>query len=517
MKQLLVLLLHFSSTLAVLKFASYYADHMVLQRGPQRAIVWGHAATIGDEVTVKVSGKGEVKVKVVKDPNGNEGLWKAKLPAVTDPGPFTLTASSSEGDLTLTDVMFGDVWVCSGQSNMEMPMSQVINSSAEIAESLKFKTIRIIKASMVESPTPLEDLQSLAFQWTDPNEADVSRFSALCMLFGEYIQPNRNYPLGLIDSTYGGTPIEAWSSPDAIAECPTPNNTYLSEEEYLNPDIIYDGSNGPVMPRSPLDKYVLWNAMINPFLDMTIFGALWYQGESNVWYPDLYACQFPAMINDWRKKFHESSEKETDVQFPFGFVQLAPNAKSSEVGDFPAIRWSQTAKFGFAPNEKMSKTFMAVAMDLPDYDSPFGSIHPRYKQDIASRLVLGARSVAYGEEGVKFQGPLPQTFSLNNVNNILNVNYGDNSPIKVLNNNGFEVCCSSTSTTECADSDEWVAAPITDQDTNSASLSVAGCESKSPVGLRYEWRTSPCDLRDCAIYGSDTDLPAPPYITTRGF
>ncbi|XP_046342779.1 sialate O-acetylesterase-like [Haliotis rufescens] len=493
MKQLLFLLLNLSSTLAVLKFASYYADHMVLQRGPQRAIVWGHAATIGDEVTVTVSGKGEVKVNVVRDPNGNEGLWKAKLPAITDPGPFTLTASSSEGDLTLTDVMFGDVWVCSGQSNMVFTMGKVINSSAEIAETLKFKTIRILQTSQVESTTPLEDIQRIATQWTEPTDATVSSFSAVCMLFGEYLFPNRNYPLGLIDSAWGGTPIEAWSSPDAIAKCPTSNI------------------------RGPGEKSVLWNAMINPFLDMTIFGALWYQGEANAGNPDLYECRFPAMINDWREKFHASSEQETDIQFPFGFVQLAPNAKSTDVGTFPALRWSQTADVGFVPNEKMPKTFMAVAIDLPDYDSPFGSIHPRYKQDVASRLVLGARAVAYGEEGVKFQGPLPQTVSLNNVNNVLNVNYGDDSPIKVLGNNGFEVCCSSSSTTECADSDEWVAAPITDQDTNSVSVSVAGCESKSPVGLRYEWRTSPCDLKDCAIYGSDTDLPAPPYIKTRGF
>ncbi|XP_067675099.1 sialate O-acetylesterase-like [Haliotis asinina] len=493
MKQLPLLLLNISSAFAVLKFASYYADHMVLQRGPQRAIVWGYAATIGDEVTVTVSGQEGVKVKVVKDPNGNEGIWKAKLPAVTDPGPFTLTVSSSEGDLTLTDVMFGDVWVCSGQSNMAFAMSKVINASAEIAESLKFKTIRIFKTSQVESTTPLEDIQSIATQWTEPTEDTVSSFSGLCMLFGEYLYPNRNYPLGLIDSAWGGTPIEAWSSPDAIAKCPTHNK------------------------RGPRDKSVLWNAMINPFVDMTIFGALWYQGEGNAGNPDLYECQFPAMINDWREKFHLSSEQETDSQFPFGFVQLAPNAKSTEVGTFPALRWSQTADVGFVPNDKMPQTFMAAAIDLPDYDSPFGPIHPRYKQDIASRLVLGARAVAYGEEGVQFQGPFPQTFRLNNVNNILNVNYGDDSSIAVLNNNGFEVCCSSTSTTECSDSDEWVAAPITDQDTNSVSVSVAGCESKSPVGLRYEWRTSPCDLRDCAIYGSDTDLPAPPYITTRGF
>ncbi|XP_046556182.1 sialate O-acetylesterase-like [Haliotis rubra] len=491
MKPVLVFLLICSGVAGELKLASYYGDHMVLQRGPQRAVMWGKAKVIGDEVTVEVSGAAAVKTKVVNDPSGTEGLWKVKLPAVTDPGPHTVKVTSSEGEITLSDVLFGDVWVCSGQSNMGFALSRVINASAEITEALKFKNIRIFKVGQVESPSPLEDLENVSTPWTAPTEDTVSSFSAVCWLFGEYLYPHRNYPIGLVEAAWGGTPIETWSSPDALAKCP---------EHQVS---------------GPKTKSAAWNAMINPLLDLTIFGAIWWQGEGGV--PKRYQCQFPAMIQDWRQKFGAASEGETDAAFPFGFAQLAANKKTDEAGFFPEQRWAQTAGFGFVPNKKMPQTFMAVAMDLPDYNSPYGPIHPRYKQDVAHRLVLGARAVGYKEPGVKFHGPFPKTFSLDNDQQTLKITYGPNNPLDVLNNHGFEVCCSSQSTTKCADSDEWVAAPITDQDTNSVSVSVAGCESKSPVGLRYEWRMSPCDLKDCAIYGKDTGLPAPPYIKENGF
>ncbi|XP_046342771.2 sialate O-acetylesterase-like [Haliotis rufescens] len=491
MTPLLFFLFTVSGVLGDLKLASYYGDHMMLQRGPQRAVMWGKATVIGDEVTVAVSGAAAVKTTVVNDPSGTEGLWKVKLPAITDPGPVTVKITSSEGEITLSDVLFGDVWVCAGQSNMGFALSRVMNSSAEITEALKFKNIRIFKTGQVESPSPLEDLKNVSTPWTAPTQDTVSAFSAVCWLFGEYLYPHRNYPIGLVESAWGGTPIEPWSSPDALAKCPQPQVS------------------------GPKNKSVVWNAMINPLLDMTIYGTLWYQGEGGM--PNFYGCQFSALIQDWRQKFRAGSEGETDAAFPFGFAQLAPNMKSDDIGVFPGIRWSQTAGFGFVPNQKMPQTFMAVAMDLPDYNSPYKPIHPRYKQDVAHRLVLGARAIGYKEPNVIFRGPFPKTFSLDNDQHTLKITYGQNNPLDVRNNHGFEVCCSSQSTTKCTDTDEWVAAPITDQDTHSVSVSVAGCVSKSPVGLRYEWRKSPCDLKQCAIYGKDTDLPAPPYIRENGF
>ena len=120
-----LVLFRLSGTFAVLKFASYYGDHMVLQRGPQRAIVWGTADTVGERVTVTIHGHGHASTHVTKHPSDTGGIWKVKLPAITAHGPFRISAKSSEGEATLHDVLFGDVWICSGQSNMEFSMYNV--------------------------------------------------------------------------------------------------------------------------------------------------------------------------------------------------------------------------------------------------------------------------------------------------------------------------------------------------------------------------------------------------------
>ncbi|KAK3600187.1 hypothetical protein CHS0354_001903 [Potamilus streckersoni] len=160
---------------------------------------------------------------------------------------------------------------------------------------------------------------------------------------------------------------------------------------------------------------------------------------SNAAHADKYACQFPAMITDWRHKFHQASNGETNSMFPFGFVQLAGNANdTSRIGGFPDLRWAQTANYGHVPNAKLQNVFMSVAMDLPDFNSPYGTVHPRDKEDVASRLVLAARAVAYGEKGLDFQGPYPTRFTVQGSTLAIEFSQG-NSPIEVRSNSGFEV------------------------------------------------------------------------------
>ncbi|XP_053388661.1 sialate O-acetylesterase-like [Mercenaria mercenaria] len=235
----------------VLRMPKYYSNHMVLQRAPARAILWGYADVIGDTVIVLRNG---VKVEET-----------------------TVQKSGSNGSI----------------------------------------------------------------DW----------FSALCSMFAPDLQKHLNYPIGIIESNWGGAPIEVWSSPDAINACPTTAKP--------SPSIHY-----------PTDPGALWNSMIHPYLSMTIKGAIWYQGEAFSGHPDLYACQFPAMINDWRKKFHANSDGETSDHFPFGFVQLAPYRAGNTIGGFPPTRWAQTTDVGYVPNINMPDTFMAVAIDLLDFNSP---------------------------------------------------------------------------------------------------------------------------------------------------
>ncbi|KAK3593849.1 hypothetical protein CHS0354_011450 [Potamilus streckersoni] len=284
-----------------LSFASYFHDHMVLQRGPKRAIIWGYADTIGAYVTARKNGT-EVGTGLVKLGGGGRGTWKIKLPAETNPGPFTITITSRDQSASLSDVMFGDVWICSGQSNMQYSLNAVYTAAQELASAEDFHDIRTLFVELKEANTEQDDFIAIKTNWARPKRGVIDLFSAVCWLYAKYLYPHLKHPIGLIESNWGGTPIEAWSSPDAMAKC----------------------TNHPRPAASwPTSPSVLWNAMIHPLLKMTIYGAIWYQGESN---SDAnaanYACQFPAMITDWRQKFHNASDGETDSMFPFGFVQV---------------------------------------------------------------------------------------------------------------------------------------------------------------------------------------------------
>jgi len=192
-------------------------------------------------------------------------------------------------------------------------------------------------------------------------------------------------PLGLFSDNWGGTPVQAWSSPDALSKC------HALEKRAQLPESEVTGPNDPSQ---------LWNAMIVPILPMTIKGATWYQGESNTGQQNYYACAFPAMIADWRLKWGGN----TDKSFGFFFVQLAP-WKGGDNNSEALIRLSQMYATSL-PN-----VGVATAMDWGDPSSPFGDIHPRYKQIVGYRLHLAARGITYGEK-IQYKGPQATDFKV---------------------------------------------------------------------------------------------------------
>ncbi|TNM93463.1 hypothetical protein fugu_001639 [Takifugu bimaculatus] len=371
---------------AKLRFASYYGDHMVLQKSPESAVLWGYGPK-GVVITVYLSGPTQQQrsAEAAKD-----GIWRVSLDPVEAGGPYSVTATCESSTATLTDVLFGDIWLCGGQSNMAFQTSRIFNSLEELNLAAKYPDVRPFMVARDWSGTELTDILGVKLPWSVPSSEVVAKFSAVCWLFGRYLHDTLKYPIGLIDSCWGGTPVEAWSSSRALQQCGLDYN-----DEFRRP---YPSNKNSV----------LWNAMIHPLVKMTIKGAIWYQGESNAnYHQDKYNCSFPAMIDDWRMAFHRGSGGNTAADFPFGFVQLSTYIKYSTDDSFPNIRWHQTADFGFAPNLRMQKTFMAVAMDLPDETSKGDAIHPREKKAVAYRLTLGARAVAYNETDVLFQGPFP--------------------------------------------------------------------------------------------------------------
>ncbi|KAL4647271.1 sialate O-acetylesterase [Arapaima gigas] len=487
-----------------LRFASYYGDHMVLQQAPESAVVWGYGDS-DSKVIVTVTGKQgghrrnatQEKLAFVKN-----GIWRVTLDPVKAGGPYKLSAMQTDNSstrVTLTDVLFGDVWLCGGQSNMAFTVSQLINATEEMAMAEKFPHVRVFMAALVKSETELMDLSGAEVPWSVPTAdilggAEFTHYSAVCWLFGRYLQQRLGYPVGLVESCWGGTPVEAWSSTKALQKCGL-------DAGQDSPSALHSGAAWA--------NSVLWNAMIHPLLNMTIKGAIWYQGESNTEYNlDLYNCTFPTMIDDWRMSFHKGSGGQTAMDFPFGFVQLSTDVKNSLREVYPDLRWHQTADHGSVPNPRMKRTFMAVALDLPDEDSPSHSIHPRYKRDVAHRLTLGARAVAYEEKDVSFQGPYPTKIVLDKL--LLNITY--NQPVFVSPSpNTFEICCAEKQ--QPCSFLNWQSAPMVYWGDNYVLL-YAEC-AELVAAVRYAWRDWPCSFKACPVYSADHVLPAPPFILNR--
>lgn len=498
---------------------------MVLQKEPSGAVIWGFG-TPGATVTVTLCRGQEAIMKKVTHVKASSNTWTVVLDPMRPGGPFEVMAQQTLGTMNFTlrihDVLFGDVWLCSGQSNMQMTVLQIFNALKELSDTAAYQSVRIFSVSLTQATEELEDLAEVDLSWSKPiagnlGHGNFTYMSAVCWLFGRYLYDTLQYPIGLVSSCWGGTPIEVWASKRSLTACGVPNT---SNERVLQPEIQLvrkecksEESECPLRRFLPLDAMagptthsVLWNAMIHPLQNMTLKGVVWYQGEANANYNrDLYACMFPALIADWRQTFHYGSQGQTERFFPFGFVQLSSYVlmNSSDYG-FPEIRWHQTADFGYVPNLKMPNTFMAVSMDLCDRDSPFGSIHPRDKQTVAYRLHLGARAVAYGEKNLTFQGPLPKKIELLPENGLLNLTYDQEIQVQSQDNKTFEVSC-------CSDHQcKWLPAPMNTFSTQTLVLDISACLG-TVVAVRYAWTTWPCEYKQCSVYHPSRILPAPPF------
>ncbi|XP_060570661.1 sialate O-acetylesterase-like [Ruditapes philippinarum] len=201
---------------------------------------------------------------------------------------------------------------------------------------------------------------------------------------------------------------------------------------------------------------------------------------------------------------------------PFCYTACSWRNNSTIIKGFPDIRWDQTCGFGYAPNAQMPQTFMATTIDLPDFSSPYNSIHPRDKQDVASRLVLSALQVAYNIKTMgRFVGPMISAFSVDLITNRMTLDFDNGTdPIRVKSMDGFEICCSVNNMSKCdgTDDSKWLPSPIVSYDTTS--VTVATCDGMWIMGIRYAWRESPClSSKMCAVYSVENDIPMSPYIS----
>ena len=336
------------------------SEGMVLQQ-QSKAKIWG-AAGKGEKVAVEFRGK---KATVVTD---DDGRWVVAISTGEAGGPFELTIKGAN-TITYKDVLVGEVWVCSGQSNMEQSINGSDKGDKEAATSAPHNPmLRMFTVKKSPQTTPQTETGGT---WTDAEPKSVGNFSAVAYFFGRNLNENRKVPVGLIHTNWGGTRIEAWMS-----------ETTLAPFEKANPD---------AKPGNPNGASQLYNGMIHPILNYGVKGAIWYQGESNAGNAAKYRAMHPAMIENWRADF-----KNPDLAFYF--VQLAPfTAVSKKPGEsnWAELREAQTMTL------KLKNTGMAVITDCGnEYD-----IHPTPKRPIGERLALAARAQTYGEK-IVYSGPM---------------------------------------------------------------------------------------------------------------
>ncbi|MGQ9619849.1 MAG: sialate O-acetylesterase [Bacteroidales bacterium] len=351
------------------KLPSIFGDNMVLQQQAE-ATLWGKA-TANTIVTVKTSWNNRsYSVK-----SGADGNWKTKVITPTAGGPYTVTISNGK-PVTLRNIMIGEVWVCSGQSNMEMPMKgyrnqPVIGSNEYIATSSN-RTIRLITVPHATSLTPLDDFKG---EWKLCEPENVAEFSATAYFFGLMLNRILNVPVGLICTSWGGTRIEPW----------------MSEEGLKNFDWVkLPDKTANVEKLSQQTPTVLFNAMINPIAGYGIRGAIWYQGESNRNEPAQYQKLMPSLALCWRAVWGIGD-------FPLYYVQIAPYDYGQPGQNSAFLREAQLQASGSIPNFGM-----ACIMDLGEKDC----IHPAHKKEAGDRLAYLALVKTYGKKGFACEGPV---------------------------------------------------------------------------------------------------------------
>ncbi len=358
-----------------------FGDHMVLQTG-RPVPVWGWA-TPGEAVTVTFAGQ----TKQTKALDG-EGRWEVKLDALavsTQPAEMRV---SGHDTVRFQDVVVGEVWLCSGQSNMEKPLGlqqgqkPVLNYEEEI-KAANYPLIRLLKVPKAMKSAPERDFNA-AWAPCSPASLDASKFSAAGYFFARKLYHELNVPIGVIDSSYGGTRIELWISPGGFGLVPS----------------LADFAAASHTPGAKVDDTVLstcYEGMIRPLIPFALRGTLWYQGESNVYldYGKNYADKMTALVNGWRADWKQD--------WPFYFVQIAPlryhtirAAKVSSTEAEPRLWEAQTASL------KIPHTGMVVTTDLADDLSDF---HPRDKKSVGERLAAWALVNEYGRKGIEVSGP----------------------------------------------------------------------------------------------------------------
>lgn len=372
-----------SPTPSMLKLSGMFGDRMVLQRETSAAI-WGRANP-GATVSVKPSWADQTHDAIVNA----DGQWQTKIPTPRAGGPFHINVTSGTDSVTLKDVLVGEVWICSGQSNMQWKMRGFgLQHFKDDVDKAKYPNIRFCDVPQVLA---LQDQNDVRAKWSTCSPQSVLGFSAVGYFFGSRLHQELDVPIGLVSTNWGGSSAEAWVSPDVLRkqfpEFDTVLDGYAAAIEQTG--VLYSRSNKAPKGLRQTSPALLYHSMIHPLIPFSFKGVIWYQGESNVKLPLQYRKLFPAMIGDWRARWGNGD-------FPFYFVQIAPFAYKTNPVSAAYLREAQTMALS-VPN-----TGMVVTMDIGNPDN----IHPKQKKPVGERLALLALKRNYGRTDIVDSGPM---------------------------------------------------------------------------------------------------------------
>lgn len=399
-----------------------FSDNMVLQQGTD-IVVWGTAGP-GESVEVKVTrqapGSASQAASAVTADKG--GRWTVKVPKQPAGTGYTVSVKGTNA-VEFKNVAVGEVWVCSGQSNMEWSVN-ISETPEKVKEGAKNPNLRLFTVQKRTAPYPIKDQNDLKHftKWTESAPDTIGNFSAVAYHFGQKLQKELGVPVGLIHTSWGGTPAQAWASIEALDAQPDlkyyadaaraaqkaydaydPKKAEADYEKALEKwkDVAAKAkADGKPVPKEPAKPgatppalgpgtpAVLYNAMIYPLLNYKVKGAIWYQGESNAGKAYEYRNLFPTMIKDWRARFA--------CELPFMLVQLAPFKGGASGVDYAELRDAQL----FAA-KTLPKTGIAVITDIGNEND----IHPKPKQPVGERLALAALGIEYGKK-LEYYGPV---------------------------------------------------------------------------------------------------------------
>ncbi len=502
------------AVLADVRLARVFTHNMMLQRD-QPVRVWGWAAP-GESVRVALAGKDAAATADAK------GAWLAELPALKQ-GEGLELAVTGKNSLVLTNVIVGDVWLCSGQSNMEMGLGGCLNAGDDI-KTADLPKIRRIKVSHTQSALPEAELPA-ATAWQVCTPQTVGGFSAAAFYFAREVHARTGVPIGILDDNWGGTQIEPWTAPagmelvpalrDAVAARSNAAAAYaaqlpgrLDEIERWVGSTRVALTNGVAIPPAPVWPAhpgasgwgSMYHAMVSPIVSFPIKGALWYQGESNGSEGESYYHKMHALVGGWRKAWNQGD-------FPFYYVQLAsfqsPVENPAGGDGWSRLREAQTRAMD------ITNSGMAVILDTVPLKEA-GDIHPKNKYDVGMRLARWALNRDYAQKDVTVSGPIFKDMKVEGDKVRLSFDHAGTGLMAAAKEGrapAAEVAGGKLKRFAIAGADRkwvWAEAAIDGQ-----GVLVSAPEVKEPVAVRYAFSMNP----DGANLYNREGLPAAPFRT----